>query len=590
MDKNSALQLLRVPVPTQTQLSMCAPTAKAVSHWLSELPKANLGETARLLYQMLLELNQLHLSNEDRLTLLELIRPEVFSVCRHLERYFLGHAIVLDERARKVANLCQALQNYLSVGYKLIAIRELREPQGNTRLLGLAIERTLYGLHQILLRACQLYHPIPDGLWLELHQLYQVALREQLTHIAQPEPQSHGQRPLSIEQSYMLALLLGCAQTNQIRQADIANLSEALEHWVELTRLNVGFSGQSLFVLHPKFDHGPRYRSLQSYPEPDQQIFLDTSALTQALSDFLKAPTTHTTALYIPQYFSIDVVTHLAAAWGEIVERTFPRSPANGLRTVSVGMSAVHYNCAGQRAFNQLLKANAQDKPSYQEHERVDIWAKAIDAQNDAWTSAKLEYEEIAFESPTGTTSDDPTRSSYPSYDVTLINVSSSGYCFAWSEEVPPHLQSGELLGIQEPDSQGYAIAVVRWVRQIRGGGTHVGVELIAPRAYPCGLKLLRNGDSDSIFLRTLMLPAVEALSRPATLITPRLPFQEGSKVMLNQDGEQSRAVLGQRLAATASFSHFQFHKIELSPALTLEPQTGPVVPDDFDTLWQTLS
>lgn len=590
MEKKPTPQLLRVPLPSKTQISLCQPTVKAVSRWLADLPKANLGETARLLYQMLLELNELTLSNEDRLKLLELLRPEVFTVCRNLERYFLGQAIVLDEKARKVANLTQALQNYLSVGYKLIAITELRQPQTDAKLMALALERTLYGVYQILLRACQLYQPVPDGLWLELHQLYQVALRQQLHEQPLSEPQMHGQKRLNIQNVYVLSLLLGSAQTNQIRQSDIAKLSEALEHWTLLANLGIGLAPNSLFVIHPKFDQGPRYRSLQSYPDPTQLATLDTQMLTDAIEQYLLVPDASNAKLHIPQYFSQDLLRHLAAAWGEIAERTFQRSPAQGTRTVSIGMSAVHYFCAGKRAFADLLKAKIQAKPSYQEQERIDVWAKAIDAQNDVWNSARLEYEEIQFSSPNQPASTaESNPDSYPSYSLNLVNVSPSGYCLAWPEEVPSQLQSGELLGIQESDSEGYAIAVVRWIRQIRGGGTHMGVELIAPRAYPCGLKLLRNGDSDSVYLRALMLPAIDAISRPATLITPRLPFQESSKVMINQDGEQSRAVLGQRLASTASFSHFQFNRIELPANPTLELERGAIVPDDFDSLWKTL-
>jgi cyclic-di-GMP-binding protein len=109
MDRQSThLQLLRVPTPSKQSLSFCDGSPRDLKRWIAGLPKANIGETARQLYQSLVELNQFLTPSENRLQLLELLRPEVSFVCQHLERHFLNQAIVLDERPRKVANLCQA--------------------------------------------------------------------------------------------------------------------------------------------------------------------------------------------------------------------------------------------------------------------------------------------------------------------------------------------------------------------------------------------------------------------------------------------------------------------------------------------------
>src|SRR5690606_513956 len=141
----------------------------------------NTGETARLLYQALVELNQLDTSADDRMRLLELIRPEVYFICRSLERYFLNKPIMLEERARKVANLCQALQSHLATGYKLVIAEAVQNPaRDKGQLLAGALQRATHSLCLPLIRACQLYCPVPEGLWQELHQLYQLAARHNL--------------------------------------------------------------------------------------------------------------------------------------------------------------------------------------------------------------------------------------------------------------------------------------------------------------------------------------------------------------------------------------------------------------------------
>ncbi|HLD68654.1 MAG TPA: molecular chaperone, partial [Pseudomonas sp.] len=191
MEKQSPHLLLRVPTPARQALSFCEPSPRDLKRWIAGLPKANLGEMARQLYQSLVELNQLVTPADNRLQLLELLRPEVYFVCKHLERHFLNQAIVLDERPRKVANLCQALQNHLAVGYKLIIAQEAQRPaRERTHLLPTALQRATHCLCGPLIRASQLYCPVPEGLWLELHQLYQLACSRDLQHLVVRDAQA----------------------------------------------------------------------------------------------------------------------------------------------------------------------------------------------------------------------------------------------------------------------------------------------------------------------------------------------------------------------------------------------------------------
>ena len=81
MDRQSThLQLLRVPTPSKQSLSFCDGSPRDLKRWIAGLPKANIGETARQLYQSLVELNQFVTPSENRLQLLELRRREIVEV------------------------------------------------------------------------------------------------------------------------------------------------------------------------------------------------------------------------------------------------------------------------------------------------------------------------------------------------------------------------------------------------------------------------------------------------------------------------------------------------------------------------------
>ena len=229
MDNTTYALNLRVPQQTLDSLSFADSSEKGITQWIAELPKANIGETARQLYHGLIQLNQLRITPDRRLAMLELIRPQVHYVCTALSRYYLGQSIVLEDRPRKVANLSQSLQNHLATGYKVVVMQE-GDMKNRDRVddLSLAIQRAIRALAGPLLRAYQLYCPVADGIWLEIHQLYQLARRRKVHQVAVADVESQSGKSLSIDQTYMAIMLLGTARPNQMRQSSMARLAATL--------------------------------------------------------------------------------------------------------------------------------------------------------------------------------------------------------------------------------------------------------------------------------------------------------------------------------------------------------------------------
>ncbi|WP_342653812.1 molecular chaperone [Pseudomonas sp. F3-2] len=587
--------LLRAPVPTQSSLSFCDATPKDLKRWIATLPKANLGEMARQLYQGLGELNQLLTPSDNRMQLLELLRPEVSFVCKHLERHFLNQSVVLEERPRKVANLCQALQNHLAIGYKQIIARVAPKlSRDRIPLLTTALQRALHCLNGPLIRANQLYCPVQDGLWLELHQIYQIARQHQLHNIPVADNQAHHTRTLTVEQTYTVALLMGCSRCNQMRQHNIGKLADALDAWSSMVTLQQPLvEGSSLYAVSPSTDTAPRYTSLYAEDQRGNLLGIDPRPLSAALQRYIETPVEQRSQsyLHVPPGLSADVLQHLAAAWGDVSERAFQRTPGQGTLTVCVGMSALHYFVGGQKCFSDLLQVAAVSKTAEYtlqplELTRHDPWAQAVDVQRSGTSSTLLPFEEIEYQrEETEASAAADAQKSFPTYSLHIVNHSPGGYCLAWPKEVPDQLQAGEMIGIQD-HGHGWSIAVVRWVRQVRSGGTQMGVELIAPFAQACGMQLLR-AEQSSQYLRALLLPEVRAIDVPATVVAPRLPFDDGCKVMINTSGEERRASLSNRRATTGSYNQFEYQMLEGPKKNVAQNESAPE--QEFDSLWTVL-
>jgi hypothetical protein len=586
MNETSPLQLLRVLTPTQSRLSFCDATPRDLRRWIANLPKANIGETARLLYQATGELNQLLTPSDNRLQLLELLRPEVYFVCKHLERNFLQQAIVLDDRSRKIANLCQTLQTQLAMGYKQIATRiSPKYAKDRARLMSTALQRAVHALEGPLLRASQLYSPVPEGLWLDLHQLYRIACQHRLQHLGVSDELASQVHQLSVEQTYVVALLLGASRSNQLRQSQIARLAEVLEPWSQWIKLDPAATTAGLFAVAPELDVGPRYRAKFRAEQQPGLLGFDPQPLVRAIAIHLVQPADH--ALPTPAAMTIDTLHHLQAAWGEAAERSFQRTEGNGTLTLCVGMSALHYYLGGERSFSEILKKPATSKARFEASpvKTNDAWSQAFDA---APTGERdlLPYEEIEY--PVNPADDNATGSDnqqhFPNYTLPIINHSPGGYCLGWPKEVPEQLQAGEMVGIRDANDQAWSIAVVRWIRQVRNGAMQMGIELVAPHAQPCGLQLVRDRDEHGHYLRGLLLPEISAIDLPPTLLAPRLPFQEGQQVMINTNGHERRADLDRRVTSTHSFNQFAYRQEDSGVAGDGSDHEG-----DFDSLWKSL-
>ncbi len=603
MDTPSLTLRLKVTTPAQTLLAFCKPTARDLKAWIQDLPKANIGESARLLYKALIELNNFKTPAENRIQLLELLRPEVMFINSQLEKHFLNNSIMLGERPQKVANLCQALQNHLTMGYKLV-ISEIYQQRSS--ILTLALQRTAHSMFVSLVRAYQLYYPAPPLFWLELHQVYWLARKNNIHTQPVRDDQLDNISELSIEAVYSCVLLLSCSRINQMRQSDIAILARVLPRWCQLANLQNAELDSSLFVVNLNSDSPPRYKELIEQEKIQSRLGFNTQDLAQALIEFQQSPDKQgiTAGLDVPESMSSTLLAQLCSAWGNIAKRDFQRTSSKGNLELCLGMSAVHYYLAGQQVFAKTLQSQQPEIVEYNtDNSEPDIWASAIDAQiltePDPLQVDLIEYEKIPIkEENTASSGDSSTVESldpvafFPTYTLSIVNHSPGGYCLAWRDAVPAQLQAGEIIALRESPERPWSTAVTRWIRQAGSASTQMGVELIAPNAQPCGLQLLRSSDKSSQFLRALLVPEIPALSRPASVIGPRIPFQEGHKVAINQHGTERRAILRKRSMHTGSINQFEYSL--LTPPQPAEPNPTSVSKsssknEDFDSLWKSL-
>ncbi|MDP2227859.1 MAG: hypothetical protein Q8J78_10345 [Moraxellaceae bacterium] len=593
----------RLPAQDLNRLSLVSHQPKKLKEWVAALPMINVGETSRQVFQTLQELNRLDIDAAGRFELLEILRPTVHAVSNSLAKHYLNQSVMLPDRATKVATLAQTMQSHLAVGYKLVTLAALdkvvrKRDNDTARLMAVAAHHAIIELTGNLLRSTQLYLNTPPRLWLELHTLYLVCAENQLNTAKLTDAESRQPEKSSVEEAYIRALLLATCKPNKLRQSEIAQVNQLSELWAPLIKLRqLGGPGE-LFVFDLAKDAPPTYRTLAEPGMAAHVRAIDPSALVERLTELLKQAQLGNPKAHGESALSPALLQHLIHAWSELSERSFSRTSHDGTLEASLGLTATHYFLAGRQDFETMMQG-AQGRFMIQDADNPFLKPRPITAERpddrtgkDVWSMAfgnvdKLDDERGEYNLNFQDKNDGPSR--YDTHKCQIVNISPGGYCIEWAGEVPASVKAGEILGLREDGQEIWSIGVIRWVKQLPGHGAQLGIEVLAPKARPCGARVIKKTGEATEYMRTLLLPELKAINRPATLITPALTFRSGYKVVLNLDGEEVKAHLAQQVSATQSFCQFEF-TLARRPNETEETSTPAAQDDeDFDSIWASL-
>ncbi len=602
MEKKSTIQL-RVPAQDLSNLTFDAGTPKKMAAWVESLPMVNVGESARQIYSAIQEVNRFQTDPKSRFLILEEMRGPIHYLCKSLGKHFLNQSIVLNEKESKIANLAQALQNHLAVGYKLIVLETLSSKTADAaKLRTIATHRALTELSGNLLRCYQLYYPTPKGLWREIHQLYSLA--EHYGILNKTLEDKVTQSELSIEHCYFKTMLLSTARPNQLRQQEIAQLSQTFNIWAEHCVLKTTDQKAEPFVVDLSSDEGALYyqwNKEQLNLEAESVRYVHMSSLASVIRERLQNLNNNEGVELSIKMLASPVLRHLLQSWSASSQRAFARTQTEGKVNLAFGLGAVHHHISGGQDFNKMLLGGAEelsledsDNPflatsgnrnfSFQDEVRTggDVWSIQAVAETDGTFSMDKKDKSKPV-------------TSFPTYACDLVDTSPGGYCLSWNGAAPAQLKTGEIITIREPSQEQWSVGVVRWIKKISNTSVRLGLELLAPHAEALGAKVLQKDGNETEYMRAIRLPELKAIGQPSTLITPQLTFKTGYKVLLNIQGEELKLLLQAEIGSTASYSQFEYKIMGENLVQTAEPsKQEPVIEtdsddDDFNSLWTSI-
>jgi hypothetical protein len=545
--------------------------------WLDSLPLADPVEAAREIYQSLYTLNRQELEPQPRFDLMELYVPAVSTVSGSLQNHFLHLPFPLPPRKWQLAEFVRQIHMEMAYGYKccLNNLARIRLPWNRRHITPVASERAMRYLGEVLANSYQAYMPYPPGVWREIHTLYRYAEERGF----ESEPLNGAREPAAgttIRQRYLQSLLLGLTGPYQLGQGESTQIAQFLSHWTDKavlqSDLNVASPvGHFLVDLGADSPPTPYPREVNLAANEGLRV-LNTIELVRQVHHFIsrvqKGEPARTLGLGIDclDAACLDLLRRLVRAWALVPRRQHSRLKRRGAVFLCAGLGAVHFFTNGQKPFHLpsgIAAGTASDAP------------RSVQPDADAPTAGDGEEADqiyIALDEP-GTVADSTAgalsgtalmTSPSESWRVDrwrVRDLSPKGLLLVRSGEAMTHVRVGDPLGLQRMgDVRHWSIGVVRWMKSMDATTHEMGVELLAPRGKPVALWPANGHGVREPQMLALLLPAVETMHRPTTLLVARGVYQPDLIFYLyDGEGPAHRVRLLKQMERTGAYEQVMF-------------------------------
>ena len=429
---------------------------KQVEAWLANLPLSNPTEAAEELADYLGALNSAELSHDARIKVVDRVGTVLEDIVASLYEQYGAVPLPLPPKQQRNAELAQRLLLEMAMAYKILLLEWLKR---RFHLFGgnpvpLYLQRILLALQAVAEVSFETHQPTPDGIWIDLHQTYNYALRNGLKEVI-PEG---GSKMLSLEQIYKATLLMALADPYHFPQVELPWAKDIIARFSNLARIvpaEETTKGQAgLFVVDVSTDTTPKPLARDAHPmNPRWDLILNTTALAKHLAlvaNHLRNPDDRAKiglpeAAVDPAYASM--LKRLRLNWGTSVQRQSQRRRHQQGKDVEV--------CIGFKAMHRILSPTARDDT--------------------------IHY---------GIVSNDP-----PPVVVKCktVNDSMGGLALSKSQANSLQIRVGDVAGVRQANGV-WGLGVVRWFRVPQRGEVSFGIQLLAPQALAVQLRRKDTG------------------------------------------------------------------------------------------------
>lgn len=485
---------------------------KHVNAWLRRLPMSNPLQAGAELADYLATANRAKMSHDVRARMVELLDSVVDETVTALREQYLSAPLPLAPRLRPNPDLAQTLLLELATAYKILILSWL----GQTFHLGKKplpryLQRLLLCLQQLLEISFETHVNVPEGVWVDLHQTYNYAMR---TGLADAIPED-SKAMLSVAQIYKGILLMALADPYRFPQIELPwakDLIARFSNLVEIFPAEEAEGHAGIFIIEVNTDAPPKPLAWEQHPtDPRWDLMLNTTELAKHLAmlsthvkakedpDKLGLPT----AARDPEY--AVMLRRLKLSWGaSILRQSQRRRHQRGKEfEVGFGLRSV-YQLIGPVAGERHLVSSPEDPPPMVMR-------------------------------------------------CTIVDDSMGGLALRKSGTISAQVKVGDVVGVHQ-DNGSWSVGLVRWFRVPKESELFFGIQLLAPKAQAVHV---RRNDTGKQY-PSLLLQAAPTLKQSAMLLAPPGSIEPQSPIDVRSNAGQVSIRVDRRLEYTPNVEVFR--------------------------------
>jgi len=492
-----AFEHFQLPPQHLKSLSFCQASPQALGEWLLKQPLGQTKEMSVLLYTLLPQINQLDCTSQERIELLDIMRPAVYQCVANCHNQHLCQPLQLDQQSTRIAMMSHALLRHLCDGY-LIAIKDALPSSDQETNLAKCMFFALHGLDQLYFHCVQLYANTTPLFWLKAHGIYQLALNHDVTEVSIPAYHSPDETR-TIAQAYKRLIMMACSHTNQLPPIDITYLHQAFEDWADTTVIisaqEAGDHSQCRYWANPNEDTAPHNRDQHKSNEDIGFDFTDIVLLLQTHNHYAPGKGVKE----IPTFFRHSLAEHLLQCWQRTERRKQARQVIDERFEICVGLD---------NAYSLLNTHHSDDNSS--------TYVNAVDSSPD-------------------------------------------GLCLRWQHKIPKKTEPGQCLLIRSPGKKLWRIGIIRWVHRLNQY-TYAGIQLLSEHIAPTVGKLYWQADQAQQSYPSIAFERSNDTNGSVDLLLPKsvTPVENASShaILKTDHGKETIAHLN-KMTEFASVNHY---------------------------------
>ncbi|MBK1692511.1 hypothetical protein, partial [Ectothiorhodospira mobilis] len=291
-----------------------------------------------------------------------------------------------------------------------------------------------------------------------------------------------------------------------------------------------------------------------------------------------------------PPHLSSDQASRVIQAWTNTARRRFSRSPGQGEMEAAIGMDAIHRALRGgsegdgrpghghgddpeegparsrEEALEALFTLAELSPPPQEQEEGISVsYLKDLPGEGSAglWdqVARRRPIRDAEPEPPEPEPEPAPSPAGEGITRWRIMDASAGGFRLRWSGDGLTRAQVGELLILRDRrDPQNtWRLGMIRRMIQGEDGALELGVKMLAPRALPVEVSPVPRHNGAGRPEPALLLPAIQVLGQPATLVCRTGLFQLGERIRVHLEGGIREVLLPYAERQTTRFTQFRY-------------------------------